>query len=172
MRAIWLCPALMVSCCVAVACGSTERQAENASAPTTVAGVTSTPDNEPLYGLARRIVPGVPQPHGEHPRRHEWYLTFPNYGATWNGVLTLSYAGKKQSWGRGYAYVSDVKTLRLTAEMRIGSIRPGVIDCPGDETATYAWSQFDNGYTLRLKATDEPCAVRRSVLEGDWHFID
>ena len=34
------------------------------------------------------------------------------------------------------------------------------------------WSRFNNNYVLRLTAVDEPCAVRRTILEGDWKFLD
>jgi hypothetical protein len=63
----------------------------------------SSAETEPLHGEALRRVPGVPQPMSGRPRRHEWYLRFPESGqARWVGVLTVSYVGKgvESEWGR------------------------------------------------------------------------
>jgi hypothetical protein len=32
--------------------------------------------------------------------------------------------------------------------------------------------RFNNNYVLRLTAVEEPCSVRRAILEGEWRFLD
>jgi hypothetical protein len=130
----------------------------------------------PLYGFHIRRVPGVPQPKAERPRRHEWFLEFPEH-LRWKGVLEISYEGRHLGvlWGRAYRYTADLAThsLRLVAPtQKRGRLRLGGFACRPDEPATYMWSRFERNYVLRLSAVQERCAARRAILEGDWHFID
>jgi hypothetical protein len=82
--------------------------------------------------------------------------------------------------GRAYEYSSDKKTLRLgeaakpidlVGETGNFELVFGGFHCPPGP-ATYAWTRFDHNLTLRLKATQESCEVRRAILEGDWRFSD
>jgi hypothetical protein len=88
--------------------------------------------------------------------------------------LKLDYAIGKgyTAMGRAYKYSADTKILRLGASTKVKGLRLGGLECRRDGPATYAWSRFDNNYMLRLKAVEDPCAIRREVLEGDWHFLD
>jgi hypothetical protein len=91
-------------------------------------------------------------------------------------VVEVGYAGKRSlgSWGRTYRYTADLEThtLSLGTATKPRSFRLGGFDCQRAAPATYTWSRFDRNYILRLTAVQEPCAVRRTILEGEWHFID
>jgi hypothetical protein len=127
----------------------------------------------PLYGGHIRRVPGVPQPKAAHPQRQEWYLIFTERADRDVGVLEISYY-RGYSLGRAYKYTSDRVThsLRLEAPTRTRYLRLGGFTCRPDGPATYNWSRFERNYVLRLTAAEEPCAVRRAILEGEWEFID
>jgi hypothetical protein len=129
-------------------------------------------------------VAGVKQPNAARPHRHEWYLEFPQSIERWDGVLKLDYTIGKgyTAMGRAYKY-SDRHGAGRQVQRRYedpSARRPDQgeearlsgFECRRGGPATYAWSRFDNNYTLRLKALVEPCHFRRAVLEGDWHFLD
>jgi hypothetical protein len=176
-------------CLVPLACGSTGAESTEVSAPATTgatrptttapepttAAASTEADELPLYGTYLRRVPAVAQNPPAHPDADEWAISFES-GKAWRGVLEVSYLGRKirTSWGRVYRYSSDRNTLHLGAATRPKDVnlRLGGFECRPDEPATYEWSRFDRNRTLRLKAVQDPCAVRRAILEGDWGFYD
>ena len=128
----------------------------------------------PLYGSHYRSVPGVPQPEAKHPRRQEWFLTFPEHLRP-AGVLELSYDLQDfTGLGRAYRYTSDRSNnlLRLQEPTRKQGLRLGGFSCRPGGPATYAWARFNNNYVLRLTAVEDPCTARRAILEGEWRFLD
>jgi hypothetical protein len=166
----------------ALGCGGNESAAPTAPEPSTSTPATTTLEPTtgadarlPLYGFHIRRVPGVPQPRAGRPRRHEWFLEFPE-PLRWKGVLEISYEGRHFGvlWGRAYRFTADLAThsLRLVAPTQKRGLRLGGFVCPPDEPAIYTWSRFERNYLLRLSAVREPCAARRPILEGDWQFID
>jgi hypothetical protein len=171
----------MAACLLVAGCGSSGTDS-NAVSASSSAAATSTGtaswtggDNAlPLYGSHVRTVPGLKQPNAARPHRQEWYLEFPQSIERRDGVLKLDYAIQEgyKAMGWAYKYSADTKILRLGAPTKVKGLRLGGFACRRDGPATYAWSRFDNNYTLRLKAVVEPCEIRRAVLEGDWHFLD
>jgi hypothetical protein len=148
----------------------------SASQPTTTLRPSTGSDAAlPLYGSHYRRVPGVPQPKAEHPRRQEWFLAFPE-NLHRRGVLEITYDDGRIYYGlgRAYKYTSDLAThsLRLEAPTRKRDLRLGGFTCRPDGPATYTWARFNRNYVLRLTAVEEPCAVRRAILEGEWRFLD
>jgi hypothetical protein len=79
----------------------------------------------------------------------------------------------KQLVGRAYAYSSDGWTLRLDATTRPKDVklRLGGFKCRPEGPATYAWSRFSGNYILRLEAIQDPCTVRRAILEGELELL-
>jgi hypothetical protein len=93
--------------------------------------------------------------------------------ARWNGVLGIGYVGRgiDTEWGRAYYYTADA--TRFGSHLRRGSngsVSAVLTAAPRDPRHFVV--ALDNGYTLRLTATEEPCEIRRMVLEGQWRFID
>lgn len=167
------------------ACNSSEPE----SAPT-LSGKTSRPTGSvakhaektlPLYGAYIRQVPGVKQTKAHSPGQRLWGIRFLRH-KNWNGLFLLSYLGRRPGTfqGRAYEYSSGEESLRvgeaakpsdLVGEIGNFELVLGGYQCPPG-SATYAWTRFDHNTTLRLKATQESCDVRRAILEGDWRFSD
>jgi hypothetical protein len=159
----------------APASGETTIPQESASQKGATNPTTTHDDAElPLYGFHTRRVEGVQQPRAGHPRRHEWFLGFPERLHR-NGILKIAYddGHLASTLGRAYEYTTDLATdtLRLGAPAHTRSLRLGGFVCP-DGPATYTWSRLNNNYILRLTAVEDACAVRQAILEGEWRFID
>jgi hypothetical protein len=131
----------------------------------------------PLYGAYVRRVPSVKQTKAYRPGQRLWALRFDQDG--WKGVMQLSYLGSPPGTfrGRAYEYSADGTTLRLGAESSVKHVGDyqfvvGGFTCRRDGAATYSWSRSKDNISLQLDAAHEPCAVRRSILKGEWRFSD
>ena len=182
------CLVIAGSCLLIAGCGRDEPASEpsgsegvtipqgSASQPTTTLRPSTGSDAAlNLYGSHYRRVPGIPQPRAAEPEKQEWFLVFPE-GLHPGRVLEISYDDGQidSGLGRAYKYTSSVRThsLRLERATPKANLRLGGFTCRHEAPATYKWSRFNNNYVLRLTAVDEPCAVRRTILEGDWKFLD
>lgn len=180
--------AIAAACLASLGCGPSEAESTAGSSSDAGETTTSSPattstaaetvppyEKLPLYGFYVRDVPHVEQEPPAHPDLEtEWVIDFKDSYEGRAGVLEVWYHGKREGWGRAYRYSSDDTTLRLGGATRPKDveIRLGGFECRLELPATYAWSRFDRNYTLRLKAIREPCAARRAILEGEWHFVD
>jgi hypothetical protein len=154
--------------------GVTIPQGSTSQPTTTLRPSTGSDATLNLYGSHYRRVPGIPQPRAAEPEKQEWFLVFPE-GLHPSQVLEISYDdGLDSGLGRAYKYTSNVRThsLRLDGATAKANLRMDGFTCRDEGPATYKWSRFNNNYVLRLTAVDEPCAVRRTILEGDWKFLD
>lgn len=100
-----------------------------------------------------------------------WFVLFPEPGA-WRGVVEIAYAGQKQSLGHAYTYAANRRTLRLRGETERPGLKRGGFTCHNDGPAVYTWTRSDDYTLLRFMAIEEPCAIRRKILEAEWRFID
>jgi hypothetical protein len=186
---MWRCGlwAAMAAACFLSACASNEAEPSevtlSAPTPATTSTTTAPAAGEtaasklPLYGIYLRDVPGVDeQPPSAPSVEDEWALDFQEGVEEWSGVLELYYLGRRggTTWGRAYEYSSDRETLHLGGVIRPKDIalRLGGFECRADGPAEYTWWRSDDNRILRLKATTEPCEVRRAILEGEWRFYD
>jgi hypothetical protein len=99
-----------------------------------------------------------------------WYVLFPEPGA-WRGVVEIAYVGSKKPLGHAYAYAANRRTLRLLHETQRPGLKHGFA-CDHNGPALYEWTRSDDYTILRFTALEEPCPVRRRILEAEWSFVD
>ena len=181
---------IAAACIISLACGSNEAEPNEVSSSAPSGATTSTPpsstagdtasseDEVALIGTYLRDVVGFEKKPPPAPEvENEWALHLRDYGVDErDDVLELYYLGREpgSSWGRAYEFSSDRETLHLGPATRPKDVklRMGGFECRPDGPATYAWSTSDNYYKLQLMALTEPCAARRTILEGEWNFFD
>jgi hypothetical protein len=170
----WASSAVAAVCVFAAACDSSKVESGPATSSTLASEsairdttTASTADELPLYGIYLRNVPAL-----SDASFRDWGINFGD-GQKTSGVLEVFRMRARGPRGHAYKYASDGASLRIErpARPRTG-LPPGAFDCGSEQPATYAWSRTDRNYTLNLRAIDEPCAVRRTILEGEWHFFD
>jgi hypothetical protein len=134
----------------------------------------------PAYGFWRRVAPDAPRDQEYSDR-------------SYTGDLSIS---PGELWvGRGYEQMfiyelsADARRFYVGVPIFRGSHERGVVDSgrhvhgfqcpPNGPTATYAWSWTKDPFGplpstehLVLKAEQEPCAARQTILEGLWEITD
>jgi len=137
----------------------------------TLTSAFSVVPKDPIYGDYERPEFGLIDKHALPYHSDAWFITFPEPGA-WSGVVRIAYAGGKEEIGHAYAYTADPHTVRLGAERHLPDLKNRGFDCPSNPPAVYRlWRSSDYG-VLRLTAIDDPCKIRRTILEAAWGFID
>jgi hypothetical protein len=183
------CYGTTVACVLLAACSSSESgspspstgTASKPSGPTTPSDARSSLVGGHTRSYIRRVR-GVSQTRPYSPGRRLWEIHLIPAKEPNRGVLLVSYLGAQAGTfrGRAYEYSSDEKTLRLGVAAKpkdlagdLGSFKLvlGGFECPPGH-AIYTWRLADHDITLRLRATEESCAVRRAILAGDWRFSD
>jgi hypothetical protein len=168
------CTMFVAVCLLSLGCGSSDTaSSKGSSSSTSRTSVSTSPRNEgpPIYGDYQRPEFGLVKKPALRFHADVWYVLFPEPGA-WSGVVEIGYAGRKAAVGHAYAYTANRRMVRLGAETQRAGLKRGGFACQHDGPAVYGWTRSDDYTILRFTAIQEPCAIRRTILEAEWRFVD